>query len=167
MKLDTLDFTIPTTVIKLGNEQVSVRSYLTTKEKIELIEAIKMECFNTDMIDQVKIDSLFNAFIILNYIDIEFEDRDLDSLIKLYDYFEVKGYMTLIINAIPKVEYNALNGYLQETINDFNKYKVSLLGTIESIMAIAPALMERVSEISKDINIDDLKTIGKIYSEFK
>lgn len=167
IKIDDLKLEIINKEISINNEVVKIKQYLPTNRKIMILEMIKQECLNTEIIDQAKLDALLNALIILHYTDIEIEDLEIEKLIQLYDYFEVNGYMTLIINAIPKVEYSALIGYLEETVNDYNKFKVSLLGTIEGIMSIAPALMERISEISKDIDIDSLSIVKDIYNNLK
>lgn len=167
MKIENFDFETKTVDITINKEIVKIKQYLNTTQKMIILNTIIGECLNTELIDQAKLDGLFNALIILNYTDIEIETIDSDSLLQLYDYFESNGYMTLIINAIPKVEYNALTGYLEETVNDYNRFKVSLLGALEGIMAILPMLMERISEISKDIDVDSLTVIKDIYSKLK
>ena len=166
MKIEKIKIEIPTKEILLGDSKVNVKQYLDTQGKIKLLESIQTECLNTEMLNPAKLDALFNAFTILNYTDIEVEDRDLDGLIRLYDYFEINGYMTMIINAIPKVEYDALIGYLQDTINDYNKFKLSFMGTLESLMALVPELMERVAEISKEIDVESLGIVKTIYNNF-
>ena len=72
--------------------------------------------------------------------------------------------MGIIINAIPKVEYDALVGYLNETIDDFNRYKTSITGALGSLVASLPTLMEQISEISKEIDIESLQTLTEIYT---
>lgn len=167
MKLTNMEIQIPQKEVMIGPDKITIKQYITTKEKIDIIDALKSTCLNIEIIDRVKLDALFNAYIILNYTDIEFESREIEDLFQLYDYFEVNHFMDIIITNIPKVEIDALIGYLQETINDFDKVKLSLLAAIESLIATAPALMEEIKNISKDIDIDSLKVLGKISSEYK
>ena len=165
MKIKEIINTVPTKAVTIDGNIVNIKQYLLTNDKMELINTIQDQCLNVAMVDQAHIDALFNALVITYYTDIEIE-ADVD-LIDVYDYFEINDYMTIVINAIPKNEYEALIEYVSETINDYNRYKASILGALEGIVSIAPALMERVNEISKDIDIESLKEIGNIYQNFK
>lgn len=164
MKIENLKIDFPTKEIVINSEKVIIKQYLSTADKIDIIRAIQDLCFNEEIINQPKLDALFNVFIALNYTDIEFDSREVDELLKLYDYFESKGYMGIIINTIPKVEYDALVGYLNETIDDFNRYKTSITGALGSLVASLPTLMEQISEISKEIDIESLQTLTEIYT---
>lgn len=155
--------------IYLGFEEVMVKSYISSKEKSDIIKAIMQEVFQGMIIDQVKLDALFNAYIILNYTDIEVPHEMLnpESLMELFDYFEYHGYISSIINEIPKNEYNALVGYLKDTIDDFNKVKTSAKGAIESLVSSIPAAMEEIKRIIDEMDIDSLSTLKGIYSQFE
>lgn len=167
MKIENLNIKVPQKGILIDGQAINIKQYLSTQDKIKMIIAIQDECLNTEIISQPKLDAYFNALIIVNYTDIEIENFEVDSLIELYDYFEINDYMKIIINAIPKNEYEALIEYLKNTINDYNRYKASILGAVEGIVSIAPALMEKVNEISKDIDMNALKTVSEIYSKVK
>lgn len=168
MKIEEIKLNISEIEIDIDGEKVKVKQYLSTPRKIALIEAIQMEVFNTTLIDHVKLDALFNAFIILNYTDIKIGfEKTIDNLFNLYDYFESSGYMSLIIRAIPKVEYDALVGYLEETTNDFNRVKISNYSVVESLVKVLPTLMEEIKGIIDEIDIDSLTTLKDIYSRFE
>lgn len=167
MKIENLNIEFPTKEIIIDNEKIIIKQYLSTSDKIDIIQAIIDLCLNEEIINQPKLDALFNVFIALNYTDIEFESRDVDQLLKLYDYLESKGYMSVIINTIPKVEYDALVGYLNETIDDFNRLKTSITGALGSLVGSLPTLMEQISEISKEIDIDSLQTLKEIYTNIQ
>lgn len=162
MNLNNIEFKIPTTEILLGKEKVLVKQYLPAKEKSDLLEAIKDWCFQEQIIDQPKIDALFNVLIVLNYTDIEFESRETYDLIDLYDYLEINDYISAVIGAIPEIEYNALIGYYESTVNDFNKFKISALATFANIIEFGPVLMEKIGEMSKEIDIDAIKLVADI-----
>lgn len=155
------------TEIKIDDQEVKVRQYLPTIEKIKIIEAIIAFCEDDEFVNYAKIDALFNVFLALNYTEITLEGRDLNSLFKLYDYLESNNYMGLIIQAIPQVEYSALVDYLKEAINDFNKFRVSGMGTIQGLVKAMPVLMEQIKEISKEINVEDFNILKEISSKYK
>ena len=70
--------------------------------------------FGEQILDQPKIDALFNAFIGLNYTNTEFDSGGCfhELLLKFYDYMESNDYTSPhIAKATPEIEYNALIGY--------------------------------------------------------
>lgn len=162
MKLTNIEFKIPTKEILLGSEKVLVKQYLPAKEKSDILDAIKEFCFQEEIIDQPKIDALFNAFVVLNYTNIEFDSREVSELLSFYDYMEVNNYILPIIDVIPEIEYNALIGYYGSTIDDFNKFKISALATFANVVKFGPVLMEKIGEISKEIDVDAIKLIADI-----
>jgi hypothetical protein len=138
---------------------VHVKQYLSAEDKSKIISALVSESLNTILIDQIKLDALFNAFIILNYTDITIGNnlRSIENLMKIYDYFEATGYMSKIINTIPKAEYDSLLNYLKDTVEDYNKIKVSTVGLMEGLVSYIPTLMENIKESFKDFNTESLK----------
>ena len=162
MKIKNIEIKIPMKEILLGTEKVLVKQYLPTKEKSDILDAIKEFCFQEELIDQPKIDALFNAFVVLNYTDIEFDSREVSDLLNFYDYMEVNNYILPIIDAIPEIEYNALIGYYGSTIDDFNKFKVSALAAFASVVKFGPELMEKIGELSKEIDMDAIKLVAEI-----
>ena len=166
MKIENIDLKIPTVEILLGTEKVLVKQYLRTYDKSNLLGALKEWCFQEELIDQPKIDALFNILIVLNYTDIQFDSREVDDLLDFYDYIEVNNYMSIVLDAIPEIEYNALIGYYESTVNDFNKFKVSALSLFRSLVDVGPVLMEKIGEMSKEIDIDAIQLIADISKKF-
>ena len=166
MKIENIDLKIPTVEILLGTEKVLVKQYLRTYDKSNLLGALKEWCFQEELIDQPKIDALFNTLIVLNYTDIQFDSREVDDLLDFYDYIEVNNYMSIVLDAIPEIEYNALIGYYESTVNDFNKFKVSALSLFRSLVDVGPVLMEKIGEMSKEIDTDAIQLIADISKKF-
>lgn len=167
MKIDLIkELKIPEKEIELGKEKVKVKQYLPAEDKSNILSAIEEICFRDGLIDQAKIDALLNVFIMLNYTNIEFESRDEEELLRFYDYMEINNYTASIINAIPKIEYDALIGYYENTINDFNRYKNSSMAAISSVLSNLPVLMEKISEISKEIDLDAIAMVSNIANTF-
>ena len=166
MKIENIEYTIPTTEISLGEEKTEVKHYLPTKDKSDLLNAIKEWCFELNLTDQPKMDALLNVLIVLNYTDIEFESRDPLDLLELYDYLEINDYIAIIIEAIPEIEYEALIGYYRSTVDDFNKFKMSGTALFANIQEFGPALMEKIGEMSKEVDVDAIKLVADISSKF-
>ena len=162
MKIENIDYEIPVKEITLGDKKVRVKQYLPVREKINLFDAIRDWCFNGHLIDQPKIDALFNAFLILSYTDIEFAFEKEEEVLEFYDYMEVNSYIFPIINIIPEVEYNALISYYNNTVNDFNKFKSSSLATLANLLEHGKELMEEIGEISKEIDVEAIKLVAEI-----
>jgi len=165
MKITNTDLNIKEKVVMLGDKKVLVKQYLETDKKSKIFKALGDLCFGEQILDQPKIDALFNAFIILNYTNIEFDSRDVYDLLKFYDYMESNNYTSLILQAIPEIEYNALIGYYKSTISDYNRFKVSTLATFASIVEHGPELIEKISKLSKEIDMDAIKTVANIFAK--
>lgn len=151
MNLQNIDLKTTVKKVVFQGQEVLVKQYISAKAKQEIIDGIKTEVLNEIIIDQVKLDVLFNMYIIVNYTDIEFPDKEYETLLKYYDYLESTDYLNGILGAIPKVEYDTLRGYLDLTLADFDKYKVSFAGTMESLVVSLPALMENIGAMSKEL----------------
>lgn len=162
MKITNTDLNIKEEVVMLGDKKVLVKQYLETDMKSKIFKALGDLCFGEQILDQPKIDALFNAFIILNYTNIEFGSRDAYELLKFYDYMESNNYISLILQAIPEIEYNALVGYYKSTVSDYDRFKVSTLATFANIVEHGPELMEKIGELSKEIDMDAIKTVANI-----
>ena len=167
MKIENIEVRIPEKEILLGTEKTKVKQYLTARAKSDLLKAVQEFCFNEQILDQPKIDAVFNSLMVLNYTDIEYNFEDEHDLLLFYDYLEVNDYVVKVIESIPEIEYNALIGYYRNTINDFDKFKVSTLAVLAQVIEVVPELMEKISEISKEIDLEAIKTVVDIYSNTK
>lgn len=165
MKLENIKYEVPTVKVIIEGKAVLVKEYLPTKDKSNMLEAIKEYCFNESILDQPKIDAIFNVLIVLNYTDIEFEFKNEYELLDFYDYMEINNYIIPIINSIPEIEYNALLGYYKSTVSDFDKFKTSGVALFANLVEQGPALMEKIGEVSKEIDIEALTTLAKISGE--
>lgn len=167
MKLDNINLDIETAEIMIGGEKIHIKSYLPTAGKMDLVDALKMEVLNEPIINQPKLDALLNIFIVINYTDIEIENRDIDNLLRVYDYLEYNGIIDVILQKIPKVELDALIGYVKDTVEDFNRYKVSGAGTMESLVANLPTLMESINVLKEELKDEDLEVARTLYNKLE
>lgn len=167
MKLDNINLDIETAEIMIGGEKIHIKSYLPTAGKMDLVDALKMEVLNEPIINQPKLDALLNIFIVINYTDIEIENRDIDNLLRVYDYLEYNGIIDAILQKIPKVELDALIGYVKDTVEDFNRYKVSDAGTMESLVANLPTLMESINVLKEELKDEDLEVARTLYNKLE
>lgn len=167
MILDNIKLDIITNEITINGEKIKIKSYLPITQKIDLVDAIKMEVLNETIINQPKLDALLNVFIVINYTDIEFKNKDIDYLLEVYDYLEYNGYIEAILQKIPKFEYDALIDYVKTTIEDFNKYKVSGAGTMESLVMNLPALMESLNVLKEELKDGDLDIARTLYERLE
>lgn len=165
MKILNTKIEIDEREILLGKEKVQVKQYLPSKEKSDLLEAIQEFCFDRMILDRAKLDAVFNGLIIYNYTNVEFEFEEVSELIELYDYFEVNNYMEKVIEVIPEIEYNALTGYFQSTVSDYDKFKTSAVSLLAQATDVLPELMEKISEVSKEIDLEKLNLVTDIYSK--
>lgn len=153
MKIQDFSITPRVKEIVIGNEKISVKQYLPSKDKIDLIDGVvDLLAQRGDLVtNPAYANSIFNGYLIMYYSDLEFDFVDSGVAIEVYDYFESNGYLETFVAAIPKTEYSSLFDFISESIVEFNKYRQSASLVADRFILALPDLMERIRDISENI----------------
>lgn len=153
--------------IELDGRKIKVKQYLEAKEKSSILELIKEYSFNEQILDLPKLDGVFNALLILGYTDIELEFNHAYDLLEFYDIMESNSLVELIIQEIPKIEYNAMVNYYKDTVGDYNRFKESFTASLFKMVEIMPHITKELVKLSEEIDMDEIKTLLEITSKMR
>ena len=113
---------------------IEIKQYLPIKEKLEMIsEILNMSLQDTNIIDYGKLDVLMTFGIIKNYTNINFTEKQVEDLYKVFDLFCGSGLYKDILREIPKSEIEYLEQRIFGTAEEIIKYRNSAVGIVEAI----------------------------------
>lgn len=125
---------VKTIVVDGVDNPIEVRQYLPIDEKLGLIgRVIELAHDGNNFSNPLKLKVYYSLEVIQAYTNIAFTDKQKENPTKLYDALESSGWMKQIYNVIPLEEQGLLYGGLIETIENYYKYRNSVLGVIENI----------------------------------
>lgn len=146
--------------VAVGDTEIEVLEYLPIEEKYSLIMTVLAGSKeDTGLYNQLKLNMLFNLYLIYAYTNINFTDKQKEDEIKLYDILESNGVVDTVIAAIDEKEYNELQGYITKTIEDDIKYNTTIAGTLKSIIAELPKQAEEVKKILDNFDKEKFQNV--------
>jgi hypothetical protein len=120
--------------VEFNGQNIEVKQYLSTDEKLELIATIiNNSADENNFANPVKIDVYFTIGMIENYTNITFTDKQKENISKLYDIIISNKLKDVIINTIPTDELNMLTNALTDTVEAVYKYRNSIMGVLELV----------------------------------
>lgn len=138
--------------IEFNEQIIEVKQYLPVEEKLELItNVLELSHDQNNFSNPVKV-SVYTALeIIEKYTNINFTDKQKENPTKLYDLLVGNGLVALVIETIPKIEYNEILVGIEQTIKSVYKYQNSILGILDNISQDYSNLNLDATEIQKKL----------------
>ncbi len=123
-------------IVYFNEQEIEVKQYLPISEKFNLINAVlNASPQDVGYYNPGYIDVLTALNIVFYYTNIKFTDKQKEDTNKLYDQLMSSGFVDQIYSIIPQKELEWIKHYLQLTIDQFYKYKDSVLGILDSVNA--------------------------------
>lgn len=121
--------------VQFGEQTIAVKQYLPIKDKLTLIGDVigYAHDFNSNYNNPVKTEMLFHLELIYAYTDLTFTKTQQEEVFKTYDLLKSSGLLDMILNVIPKDEYDTLYEGLNKTITSIYAYRNSALGILDNI----------------------------------
>ena len=95
--------------IKIGEEEVIVTQYLSTDDKIALIERVlNVTVDDTGFFNPMRLEVYFHLEIIRTYTNISITDNMMANPTKTYDLLIMNQILDAVLEAIPEEEYEFL-----------------------------------------------------------
>lgn len=149
-------------VIKINGKDVAVKQYLPAEDKNAILEIAMQQADKGTILNSFALDAIFHTYLVLKYSDISVDSEDMENLFDLYDILESNGVIDAIISAIPEDEYIALRDYLKEMVESYLTYRNSARALVEQLSFFAPAAVEKLQEVSENVDVDKLKQIVQL-----
>lgn len=153
--------------LHINEQEIEVKQYLPISDKLVLISnAINAAADMNNFANPVKLDVFTSLEIVFAYTNISFTDKQKEDPAKLYDLLEGNGVINIIINAIPKSEYQTIREGVMECADAIYSYRNSVLGILESVSQDYSNLELDASNIQKEIaNPDNLKLLKEVLTK--
>ena len=146
-------------IIEFNEQTIEVKQYLPVEEKLELITNVLQSAHDeNNFSNPIKVKVFTILEIIENYTNIGFTEKQKENPTKIYDLLIGNGLVDIIINNIPKNEYDSLILAITETIESVYKYQNSILGLLEAITTDYNTLNFDATDIQKKLS--DPNTLG-------
>lgn len=151
--------------VKLTDEiEVEVIQYLPINDKLALIAAVlNGSADENNFPNPVKIEVVGTIEMIKAYSNLNFTEKQLEDIPKLYDLLEQNGITDKIIEAIPANEYSFILEGIDSTIKAYYEYHNSIYGILDTISQDYSNLDFDAQKIQKEIgdpqNLELLKNV--------
>lgn len=149
-------------IIKFNEQDIEVKHYLPIDEKLNLISAVinqsadGLKFYNVGKLEVFKL-----IEIVKYYTNINFTEKQLEDVTKLYDLLSSSGIGDEILAVIPKTELNFIKDTLFDTVNSIYKYNNSVFGILDAVTTDYQNLNFDVSELQKNISNPENLTLLK------
>ena len=125
-----------TKILTYNEQEIEVRQYLPTDDKIELItNVLQLSADDNNFANPIKVEVYFNLELMYHYTNLSFTDKQKENPSKLYDLLEENEVIAAVVDLIPQNEYKLLFNWTQETIDAFYKYRTSVMGILDQVSA--------------------------------
>lgn len=120
--------------IKYNENNIEIKQYLPVNEKLDLIARVIMGAHDENNFpNPIKIEVITAIEVIMTYTNISFTDKQKEDIAKLYDLFSENRLLDMIIEQIPKDEYDFLISGINKTTTAIYAYQNSVLGILDSV----------------------------------
>lgn len=134
--------------IDINGEKVIVKQYLPVDEKVALVERVLNASIDeTNYFSNAKLKVYSKIEILKAYTNINFTDKQLEEIPKLYDLLEINNIFDTIINNIPVKEYENIINMINDDADRLSKHLNSFVGMMKTIST---------EEFKSSTDIDDM-----------
>ena len=133
---------------------IEIKQYLPIQEKLGLISRVVEYAHMQDAnySNPVKAAVIRDIEVIFAYTNIAFTDKQKEDIAKLYDVLYSSGVLTIILNNIPKDEYNMIVKGVEDSIAAIYQYMNSVVGMIDTISKGQENAVIDIEAIQKGLN---------------
>lgn len=144
---------------KVEGTDIEVLKYLPVEDKVSLINIALQSAKEGAIYNATLLDAFFHLYIVFMYSNISFTEKQKEDPMKLYDVLKSNGLIDKIILAMDEDEYNNLNGFLNEQLNDIYNYKNTIGGVITELVENLPLQAEEMQKIVDNFDKEKFQNV--------
>lgn len=155
---------LPTQSYSFGEETIEVEQYLPLNDKITLIEnVIELAGDEVGFFNIVKLEAYYRIYMIKNYTNITFTEKQMEDITKLYDLIELNGIWEAVESMIPEKERTYIWNNILELAQRITDYNNSVLGVLKTVASDSKNNATDITGILEQFaDSEYLETIKKI-----
>lgn len=140
-------------MVTINEQEVSVKQYLPIEEKLLLIQRVLDAVLDTTgFLNPVKLEIYFQIEILKAYTNINFTEKQLEDIPKVYDKLELNGVLDTVIKSIPETEYSYLQQACDECAMHVINYTSSFVGSVKALLQDYKTTDINIKETMQEIN---------------
>lgn len=123
--------------IEFLGQKIKVKGYIPIEEKYQLINwviAQNRRNQDTQLLNRIDIDKKLDVAIVNFYTDYKFDIINKDVFNKTYDILNTENFFNIVINSIPKEEYEYITTILNKEIENDDKYHCTIAGALNALL---------------------------------
>lgn len=154
--------------VQIGEETVTVKQYLPIQEKLALIgRVVKLAHMQDENYSNPVKAAVFRDLEVCEaYSNIAFTEKQKEDPSKLYDALYSTKVLSIVLNSIPKEEYNSIVKGIEDTIEAVYKYQNSILGILDTIKTDYSNLDLDITKLTSELtNSDNLEMVKNILTK--
>lgn len=123
--------------VEFLGQKIKVKGYIPIEEKYQLVNwviAQNRRNQDTQLLNRIDIDKKLDVAIVNFYTDYEFDIINKDVFNKTYDILNTENFFNIVINSIPKEEYEYITAILNKEIENDDKYHCTIAGALNTLL---------------------------------
>ena len=151
-----------TEVLHFNGQEIEIKQYLPVNEKLDLVSWIinqsadDLKFYNVGKLNIFKMIGLTQ-----HYTNINFTDKQLEDIPKLYDLLMSSGLLSKILELIPETEYFWIEDTLNDTVKSIYQYQNSVFGILDAVTTDYDNLNFDVKQLQDNISNPENLTLLK------
>ena len=147
--------------IDINGEKVIIKQYLSVDEKVALVERVLNASIDeTNYFSNAKLKVYSKIEILQAYTNINFTDKQLEEITKLYDLLEINNIFDTVINNIPVKEYENIINMINDDADRLSKHLNSFVGMVKTIQQDYDATQLNVDKLMQTLG--DKESVGLV-----
>ena len=144
---------------KFADKDIEVLQYLPASDKYDLIMGTLQECSVDNVFNEFLKEIYFNLNLVFMYTNLTFTDKQKEDMTELYDILDSNGFFNMVIENIPKEEYEFLVLCMEEVQTAMESYEQSIAGALAKGFNVLPQAVEATMTAMKNFNVNDYKEV--------
>ena len=144
---------------KFADKDIEVLQYLPASDKYDLIMGTLQECNVDNVFNEFLKEVYFNLNLVFMYTNLTFTDKQKEDMTELYDILDSNGFFNMVIENIPKEEYEFLVLSMEEIQTAMERYDQSIAGALAKGFNVLPQAVEATMTAMKDFDINQYKEV--------
>ena len=146
------------------DKEIKISQYLPIDEKIALIDIALQKSMYNGMIHPLQLKKYYELGLVYMYSDIVFSEKDRADEAQIYDDLWASGLLDEIIKRIAPREIQTCAEMLKETKIAIEKYKVSAVGIVETLINVIEEEVPHIMDTVNNLAPEDVQQLLQVIS---
>lgn len=148
-----------------NGKEIEVKQYLPADDKNSILELTVQEADKGSVVNTFALDCLFHLYIVMEYTNVIFTDKQKNDKFNTYDMLESSGFIDEVIKNMNVQEYSELKTALDDIVEKYAIYRNSFKGALEQLQLFAPNQAEIMKNSIESMDYEKMTNIIQLAAE--